>query len=78
MKRRDARRVAAERIRLLEMEATLQRTQLAATFAQWEMRKALARGTTLLGAGFRLFAQTRIRWLIATSLLAPLRRRRSR
>jgi hypothetical protein len=60
------------------MEAALQRVELAATFAQWERRKHLVRGTTLAGWGFRLLAQPRIRWLIATSLLARLRRRRLR
>jgi hypothetical protein len=77
-----AERTAAERIRLLELEAMLQRNELAATFAKWEKRKALAWGSTLAsslaGWGFKLFAQPRIRWLIVSSLFARLRGRRFR
>lgn len=77
MKLHDTERGAAtEKIRLLEMEATLQRAQLAATFAEWETRRALAWGTTVASWGFRLFAQPQVRWLIATTLLARLRGRR--
>jgi hypothetical protein len=74
---RDAERVAADRLRLLELEASLQRSELAATFETWEKRKALAWGSRIAGWGFRLFAQPRIRWLIATTLLSRLRSRRA-
>jgi hypothetical protein len=74
---RQAEQIAHERLRLLELEASLQRTELADTFHQWEKRKALAWGARLAGWGFRLFAQPRIRWLIATTLLSRLRRRRA-
>jgi hypothetical protein len=74
---RHAEQIARERLRLLELEASLQRTELADTFHQWEKRKALAWGARLAGWGFKLFAQPRIRWLIATTLLSRLRRRRA-
>ena len=78
MSLRDAERLAAERIRLLEMEALLQRTQLRAMFVKWEERKALAWGSKVATWGLRLFTQPRIRWLIATKLLATFRGRRAR
>lgn len=77
---RGAERHAAERIRLLEMEATLQRAALGVTFSNWEKRRALAWGSTLAQWGYRLFATAspRLRWMVAASLLSRLRRRRSR
>jgi hypothetical protein len=72
-----AEQVAEQRLRLLEMEATLQRVELSATFEKWEKRKVLAWGTWVAGLGFKLFAQPRIRWLIATTLLSRLRSRRA-
>jgi hypothetical protein len=78
MSLRHAEHLAAERIRLLEMEAMLQRTELAATFEKWESRKALAWGSTLAGRGVKLVSQPRIRWLLASTLLARLRGRRAR
>jgi hypothetical protein len=71
-------RHAAERIQLLEMEASLQRAQLAVTLARWEKRRALAWGGTMARWGWRLLSAPRWRWLIATQLLARLKRRRSR
>jgi hypothetical protein len=78
MSLRDAERIATERLRLLEMEAMLQRTELAATFAKWESRKGLAWGTTAAAWGLKLVAKPRIRWLIVTTLLARMRGRRAR
>jgi hypothetical protein len=71
-------RHAAERIRLLEMEASLQRAALAVTFASWEKRRALAWGGTLAQLGWRILAAPRWRWFIAMRLLNRLKRRRSR
>ena len=68
----------AERFRLLEMEASLQRSELNTTFESWEKRKALAWGGMLATWGARLFTQPRIRWLLATTLMSQLRRRASR
>jgi hypothetical protein len=71
-------RHTAERIRLLEMEASLQRAALAVTFAKWEKRRALAWGGTLAQWGWRILAAPRWRWFIATQLLGRLKRRRAR
>ena len=75
---RAAERHAAERIELLEMEASLQRAHLAITLARWEKRRALAWGGTLAQWGWRLLSAPRWRWMIATQLLSRLKRRRSR
>lgn len=77
MSLRDAERRAAERLRVLELEASYQRTRLADTFGKLEKRKALAWGASIAGWGFKLFAQPRLRWLVATTLLSRLRRRRA-
>jgi hypothetical protein len=77
MSLRNAEQLAEQRLRLLEMEATLQRVELSATFEKWEKRRVLAWGTWIAGLGFKLFAQPRIRWLIATTLLSRLRSRRA-
>ena len=77
MSLRQAERLATERLRLLEVEASFQRSQLTDTFEKWEKRKALAWGVRIAGWGLRLFAQPRIRWLVATTLLSRLRRRRA-
>jgi hypothetical protein len=74
---RQAEYIANERLRLLEREASLQRAELADTFHQLEKRKTLAWGARIAGWGFKLFAQPRIRWLVATTLLSRLRRRRA-
>jgi hypothetical protein len=75
MSLREAERLAAERLRLLELEASSQRSKLAHSFPDWEKLKALAGGASIAGWGFKLFAQPRIRWLVATTLLSRLRRR---
>jgi hypothetical protein len=75
MSLRQAERLAQERIRLIELEASMQRSELLDTFEKWEKRKALAWGARAAGWGFKLFAQPRIRWLIATTLLSKLKRR---
>ncbi|MEJ0034572.1 MAG: hypothetical protein WDO68_00570 [Gammaproteobacteria bacterium] len=75
MSLRQAERIAEERLRLLELEASLQRSELAGTFEKWEKRKALAWGARIAGWGFNLFAQPRVRWLVATTLLSRLRKR---
>jgi hypothetical protein len=78
MRGRHTEQLAAERMRLLEIEARLQRAELAATFDKWEKRKTLAWGRTLATWGFRMFARPRIRWLIATTLLSRMRGRIAR
>jgi hypothetical protein len=78
MSRVSAEQLSAERLRLLETEATVQRAALCATFAQLEQRRALAWGEKAATWGFRLLSQPRIRWLIASGILAGLKRRWAR
>jgi hypothetical protein len=77
MRLRQAEREAEERLRQLETEAAFQRAELMETFEGWEKRKALAWGARIAGLGFKLFAQPKIRWLLATTLLSRLRRHRA-
>jgi len=77
MSLRQAHQLAEQRMRLLEMEASLQRTELSATFEKWEKRKMLAWGTRVAGWGFKLFSQQRIPWLIVSTLFSRLRSRRA-
>ena len=76
MKPRDKARILEERMRLLEIEAGLQRAALAATFAKWHERRLLAVGSTVATWGWRLLSVPRIRWLVAATVLAKLRKRR--
>ena len=78
MSHRHAEQLAAERLRLLELEAMLQRTELASTFARWEKRKTLAWGSTLATWSFKLFSQPRIRWMLLSTLVSRFTRRRAR
>jgi hypothetical protein len=78
MSRLSAERLSTERLRLLETEATLQRAALSATFAKLEQRRALAWGEKAATWGFRLLSQPKIRWLIASGILARLKRRWAR
>lgn len=73
-----AARVAEERLKLLEVEASLQRVALAATFAKLEQRRALAWGGAVATWGLRILKNPQARWLIATGLLSRLRRKRAR
>ena len=77
MSLRQAQQLAEQRLRLLELEASLQRVELAATFEKWEKRRMLTWGTQLAAWGFKLFAQQRLPWLIATTLFSRLRSRRA-
>lgn len=77
MSLRHAERLAEHRLRLLEREASFQRSELADAFHELEKRKALAWGARIAGWGFKLFAQPKIRWLVATTLLSRLKRHRA-
>ena len=77
MSLRQAQQLAEQRLRLLELEASLQRVELAATFEKWEKRKILAWGTQLAGWGFKLITHHRLPWLIATTLFSRRRGRRA-
>jgi hypothetical protein len=78
MSLRHAEKLAAERLRLLELEAMLQRAELASTFDRWEKSKALAWSSTLATWGAKLFSQPGIRWLLMSTLLSRLTGRRAR
>lgn len=78
MSRSNPEKLAAERLRLLELEAMLQRTELASTFDHWERRKAFAWGGTLAAWGLKLVSQPSIRWLLMSTLLSRLTGRRTR
>jgi hypothetical protein len=78
MNRHDTERHSEERLRLLEMEASLQRASLAVTLANLQQRRALAWGGKAASWGWRLLATPRVRWLIAANLLTRLKRKRAR
>ncbi|MFO7275414.1 MAG: hypothetical protein DIU56_000155 [Pseudomonadota bacterium] len=75
--RADAERIAQRR-RLLEIEAEMQRIALAATFAAWEERRVTAWAATLGTLALQLLAIPRIRWLLLASVLAKLKPRSRR
>jgi hypothetical protein len=77
VKAREQARLLESRARLLEIEAGLQRAALAATFAKWQERRLLAVGSTLATWGWRLVSVPRVRWLLAATVLAKLRKRRN-
>jgi hypothetical protein len=69
---------AEQRLRLLEVEAGIQRAELAATLAGLEKRRALAWGGKVASWSWRVLSTPRVRWLIAANVLARLKRRWSR
>jgi hypothetical protein len=78
MSLRDAEKLAAQRLRVLELEALFQRNELSSTFDRLEKRKALAWGSTLATWGVKLFAQPQVRWLLMSTFLSRLTGRRAR
>ncbi len=78
MKAREKAQQLARRQELLALEAEVQRAALAATFAQWESKRALAWAGTLGTMAMRAMAIPRIRWLIIASVLARLKGKRNR
>jgi hypothetical protein len=68
-------RALEERARLLEMEATLQRATLAATFEKWQERRLLALAASVASLGWRLMAMPKVRWLVAAGILSRLKGR---
>ncbi len=75
MSARQRARYIARRQELLELEADVQRAELAATFARWEQRRALSWAT---GAGrlvMRALGSPRVRWLIVAALVRAFRRK---
>ncbi|HTY49628.1 MAG TPA: hypothetical protein VMB48_08050 [Steroidobacteraceae bacterium] len=66
------------RLQLLEMEAQLQRTALAASFHRLEKRGALDLLVDAGGFIGRLLALPELRWLLLSALWRAFSRRRSR
>ncbi len=75
MSARQRARYIARRQQLLELEADVQRAELAATFARWEQRRMLTWAT---GAGrvlLRALKSPRVRWLVIAAVLRAFRRK---
>jgi hypothetical protein len=67
--------VIAQRLQILEMEAAVQRTTLAATFAEWEERRTM---TWLIGAAKvagGVLAGPTAKWLLSALLMRIIRGR---
>ncbi len=75
MSARQRARYIARRQELLELEADVQRAELAATFARWEQRRVL---TWVTGTGrllLRALKSPRVRWLVIAAALRAFRRK---
>lgn len=75
MKPREAAWPLAERLRLLEMEAGLQRVELTAQLEQWQEQRWLSAGTSLLGSALHFLWRPSVRWLLLARLLRGRRRK---
>jgi hypothetical protein len=66
--------VIAQRLQMLEMEAAVQRTTLAATFAQWEQNRTVnfVVGAAKIAGG--LLAGPTAKWLLTALLMRVIRR----
>jgi hypothetical protein len=67
--------VIAQRLQVLEMEAAIQRTTLAATFAEWDQHRTL---TWVIGAAKiagGLLGTPTARWLLTALLMRVIRGR---
>jgi hypothetical protein len=67
--------VVARRLQVLEMEAAIQRTTLAATFAEWDQRRTL---TWVIGAAKvagGLLGTPTAKWLLTALLMRVIRGR---
>ncbi len=67
--------VIAQRLQMLEMEAAVQRTTLAATFAEWDQRRTLTwvMGAAKLAGG--LLTTPTAKWLLTALLMRLVRGR---
>jgi len=68
--------VIARRLQVLEMEAAIQRTQLAATFAQWQQPALMTWITTAAKMAGGMLATPTARWVLTALLLRLVRGRR--
>jgi hypothetical protein len=71
--------VIARRLQVLEVEAALQRAQLAATFGQWQRRTALnwvaSAATTAAKVAGTMLATPTARWVVTALLMRLIRGR---
>lgn len=71
--------VIAQRLQMLEIEAAVQRAQLAATFGQWQRRTALnwvaSAATSAAKAAGGLLATPTARWVLTALLMRLIRGR---
>ena len=67
--------VIAQRLQVLEVEAALQRTALAATLAQWQERRALTWMTQAARVAGGMLATPTAKWLLTALLLRLVRGR---
>ncbi|HEV2701976.1 MAG TPA: hypothetical protein VGV09_10125 [Steroidobacteraceae bacterium] len=71
--------VIAQRLQVLEVEAAVQRAQLAATFGQWQRRGTLAWLTTTAVSAAKMaggvLATPTARWVLATLVMRLIRGR---
>jgi hypothetical protein len=67
--------IIERRLQILEMEAAVQRTTLAATFAEWERRGTLSWvfGAAKLAGG--ILATPTVKWMATALLMRVIRRR---
>jgi hypothetical protein len=68
--------VIAQRLKVLEMEAAIQRAQLAATFAQWQQRGALSWVMTAAKMAGGVLKTPTARWVLTALMMRLIRGRR--
>jgi len=75
--RRDAPRAAviAQRLQILELEAAVQRTTLAATFTQWEQKKTLTWVLEGAKVAAGLLGSPTAKWVLTALLMRLIRSR---
>jgi len=74
MRLKDEARRIAQRRKLLELEAQIQRATLASTLRTWEHSRALSWAAGAGSMALRLFAAPKLKWMLAAGLLSKLRR----
>jgi hypothetical protein len=68
--------VIAQRLQVLEIEAAVQRAQLAATFGQWQRRGVLSWVTTAAKMASGVLTTPTARWVLTALLMRLIRGRR--
>jgi hypothetical protein len=67
--------VIAQRLQVLEMEAAVQRTTLAATFAEWEERRTLTWVMDAAKMAGGMLATPTVKWVVTALFMRFLRGR---